>query len=65
MRVGMSMKFVSQCNSYTRQKAGGQMPPPSVPKIIGEMMSCVICVTRGTCMGKSCLGSNGKLHIPL
>ena len=59
-RVEMSMKFVAQCNSYARQKAGGLMPPPSVPRILGELKSCVICVSRGTCLGKSCLGDNGK-----
>ena len=65
MRVEMSMKFAAQCNSFTRQKAGGQKPSPSVPKIIGDLKSCVICVTRGICMGKSCLGNNGKLHFPI
>ena len=63
MRIGMSMKFVAQCNAYTRQKAGGQNPPPRVPRVIAELMSCVICVSRGTCLGKSCLGDKGKLHI--
>ena len=56
------MKFVDQCNSFARQKAGGQKPPPSVPRIIGEKMSCIICVSRGTCLGKSCLGDNGELY---
>ena len=56
------MKFVDQCNSFARQKAGGQKPPPSVPRIIGEKMSCIICVSRGTCLGKSCLGDNGMFY---
>ena len=64
MRVEMSMKFVAQCNPYARQKAGGQHPPPSVPSVIGKSMSCVLCVSRGTCLGKTCLGDNGKLHFP-
>ena len=51
----------TQCNPFAQQKAGGQKPPPSVPRVIGQTMSCVICITRGTCMGKSCLGDNGKL----
>ena len=59
----MSMKFVAQCNSYARQKAGGQKPPPIVPRVIGKTMSCVICVSRGTCLGKSCLGDNGMSYI--
>ena len=62
MRVELAMKFVAQCNPFAQQKAGGQKPPPSVPRVIGQTMSCVICITRGTCMGKSCLGDNGKLH---
>ena len=64
-RVELALKFVTQCNSYTRQKPGGQLPSPSVPQVIGQLMSCVICVTRGTCMGKSCLGDNGKSHLML
>ena len=44
-RVELSLKFVAQCNSYTRQKPGGQLPSPSVPQVIGQLMSCVICVT--------------------
>ena len=61
IRVDMAMKFVAQCNPFAQQKAGGQKPSPSVPRVIGQMMSCVICVTRGKCLGKSCLGDNGKL----
>ena len=60
LRFDVSRKFVAQCNPYTRQKPGGQKPPPSVPRVIAESKSCVICVSRGTCLGKSCLGDNGK-----
>ena len=59
-RVRMSMEFVALCNAYARQKAGGQKPAPSVPRVIGQTMSCVLCVARSTCLGKNCLGDNGK-----
>ena len=52
------MQFVSQCNNFTRQKAGGLKPAPSIPKVIGQ--SCLMCVTRGTCLGSCCLGDKGR-----
>ena len=52
------MQFVSQCNNFTRQKAGGWKPAPSIPKVIGQ--SCLMCVTRGTCLGSCCLGDKGR-----
>ena len=57
-RVKMAMLFVSQCNEFTRQKAGGWKPAPSLPKVIGQ--SCLMCVTRGTCLGSSCFGDRGR-----
>ena len=61
MRVQMAMKFVAKMNLYSCQKAGGYKAAPSIPAVMG--MSCLMCVTRGTCLGNSCLGNNGKFRI--
>ena len=55
----MSMEFVAKMNEFSCQKAGGHAAAPSIPKAIGETMSCLMCVTRAKCMGKSCLGDKG------
>ena len=60
MRVQMAMKFVAKINVFSCQKAGGYKDAPSIPAVIGK--SCLMCVTRGTCLGKSCLGNNGKFR---
>ena len=52
------MRFVSKMNLFSCQKAGGYKSAPSIPAVMG--MSCLMCVTRGTCLGKSCLGNKGK-----
>ena len=59
MRVETAMRFVSKMNLFSCQKTGGYKSAPSIPAVMG--MSCLMCVTRGTCLGKSCLGNNGKL----
>ena len=58
----MAMQFVSQCNEFTRQKAGGWKPAPSLPKVFGH--SCLMCVTRGTCLGSGCFGDKGRCFSP-
>ena len=60
MRVQMSMQFVAKCNPFARQKAGGQKTAPSIPTVIAQTMSCLMCVTKAQCLGRSCLGDNGK-----
>ena len=60
VRVKTSMQFVNQMNAFSRQKAGGFINPPSIPKVMDN--SCPICVTRGTCLGKSCLGDKGLYY---
>ena len=59
MRVEMSMEFVAKINRFSCQKAGGFATAPILPKAIGQTMSCMMCVTRGQCLGKNCLGDNG------
>ena len=56
----MALEFVDRCNAFSRQKCGGYKPAPCVPAIIGQ--SCILCITRSTCLGSSCLGDNGRLH---
>ena len=55
----MSRQFVVQMNKFSTQKAGGHAVAPIIPSAIGKTNSCLMCVTRGTCLGKSCLGDNG------
>ena len=57
----MAMNFAALCNAFSRQKPGGHKPAPSVPRVIGQ--SCIMCVTRGTCLGSSCLGNKGRLFL--
>ena len=59
LRVDISKKFVVQMNRFSTQKAGGCAIAPIIPSAIGKTNSCFMCVTRGTCLGKSCLGDNG------
>ena len=54
------MKFVNQMNKFSFQKAGGFVSAPRIPSAIGDTMSCLMCVTRAKCLGKSCLGDNGE-----
>ena len=56
----IARKFVAQMNRFSSQKAGGYAVAPIIPHAIGQTNSCLMCVTRGTCLGKSCLGDNGK-----
>ena len=58
LRMETAMDFVTKMNLFSCQKAGGFKAAPTVPAVIGG--SCLICVTRGTCLGKTCLGDNGK-----
>ena len=60
-RVQLAMNFVARCNAFSRQKTGGYKSAPSVPRVIGQ--SCIMCVTRGTCLGSSCLGNKGRLFL--
>ena len=53
----MSREFVVQMNKFSCQKAGGYAVAPIIPSAMAN--SCLMCVTRGTCLGRSCLGDNG------
>ena len=55
----MSKQFVVQMNKFSCQKPGGFNVAPIIPSAIAKTKSCLMCVTRGTCLGKSCLGDNG------
>ena len=59
LRVITSMQFVAKMNKFSCQKAGGFAVAPSIPSAISDTMSCLMCITRGRCLGKSCLGDNG------
>ena len=59
LRVQTAMKFVDQMNKFSCQKAGGFVAALRIPSAISDTQSFLMCVTRGTCLGKSCLGDNG------
>ena len=61
LRVETSSKFVQRMNVYSRQKAGGVASAPSIPRVLAENKSCLMCAMKGTCLGSNCLGHRGKL----